>query len=1077
MHKSIAQTYTFSSGPKQTFSTCSGTLYDDGGSGSNYGNNRSDTITFCSNNGNFLKFDFSASGSILNLDACGGDTLFFYNGTSVSGTPIATLSQSDDISFSQLMINTLSTCVTILWKTNGACVDGGFSPVITCGNPPVCSGNTNPSPADIFGQAPLICNLNGYCGSTASYYGEDTPFNLFGGGNCGDPVGSGFDGIFGGTIENNSWLAFQADATTATFNFNVSGGGACLAGIQAAVYAFDASTSTFILKSPCNLTDGSGLGIGASTLTASALTIGSTYYIMMDGNAGDVCDYTVSANTGVAVVNAGRDTTICLINNAYTLNASPAGTGTWSVVSGTGTFSNATNSTTNVSGLSSGINRFQWISNNSCSTSKDTVVINVTGFVSADAGLDKQLTCSVTNVSLGTTAVSGNTYAWSPGAGLNATNIAEPTASQTGIFILTVTNTASGCVATDTVVVLNGGLIATETHSTTTCGSSNGSIDVSVTGGTSPYTYSWNDGPTIQDRTGLVAGTYTVVVTDFSGCSTSLSATIIAVPGTCISCPATTTFTDPGGAGNYSNNSNVTSTFCSNSGSFLSFSFSGGSNSFDIDVPGDSLIFYDGVYATGTPIAILTYLDDNTQTTYSSQLKIATLSTCVTVRFSSNASGVDAGFSATVACENPPTCSGNPPASDIFRQAPLICNLNGYCGTTSTYYGEDTPYNLVGGGDCSSGPDDFIFGGTIENNSWLSFIADATSASFNFTISNCGSGSGLQLGIFGFDGINFSLKSPCGTTDGSQTGSTTLSASGLTIGETYYIMIDGAAGSTCDYIVSANSGVITVNAGPDQSLCATTTTLAASSSLGSGVWTLKSGTGNLADASNPTTTVSGLSPGQNVFTWTSTNVSCSSFSSSSFDTVIVNISCVLPVELVNFDYSCKADHTELFWQTASESNNDYFIIERSDEDLIFESIGTVKGSGNSNTIQNYVFNDYNRNGINYYQLVQVDKDGTKTNSKLIVAKNSCKADYSISNIFYNTENNEIVIKYTSELNQLISVNIFDVLGRTVFSSKNNFEKGNNELRFITDKLENAIYACSVSSADYNAVRKVLINRK
>jgi hypothetical protein len=847
--------------------------------------------------------------------------------------------------------------------------------------------------------------------------------------------------------------------------------------MQVAVFDFNETTNTFILKSPCSLTDGSGLGIGSSTLTATGLTIGRTYYIMMDGNAGDICDYTVRANTGVAVVNAGRDTTICLVNDSYALNATPAGSGTWTVISGTGVFSNGSNSSTTVSGLSLGINKFQWISNNSCNISKDTISINVTGFVNANAGVDKQLNCSITNVIIGTPAISGNSYVWSPSLGLDNANIAQPTASQTGTYVLTVTNTISGCVAYDTVLITNNGLVATETHSTSTCGSNNGSIDVTVTGGTAPYTYNWNDGAVSQDRTGLVAGTYTVTVTDFSACSTILSITIIAVPGTCLSCPATTTFTDPGSAGNYPNNSNTISTFCSNSGSYLSFTFSGGSNFFDIDVPGDSLIFYDGVTATGSPIAILTYLDDNTQTTYSSQLKIATLSTCVTVRFSSNSSGVDAGFQATVACENPPTCSGNPPASDIFRQAPLICNLNGYCGTTSTYYGEDTPYNLVGGGDCSTGPDDFIFGGTIENNSWLSFIANATSASFNFTISNCGSGSGLQLAVLGFDGTNFSLKSACSTTDGSQTGNTTLSASGLVIGETYYIMIDGSAGSTCDYVVSANTGVITVNAGPDQTLCANSTTLAASTSLGTGIWTLKRGSGVFANATSPITTVNGLTPGQNVFTWTSTNVSCSSFSTSSFDTVIVNVSCVLPVELINFYYECKESYTELKWQTASESNNDYFIVERAGEDLKFESIGIVKGFGNSNVIRDYSFNDYTRNGLNYYQLVQVDVDNTKTNSKLIVAKNDCRTIFSLDNILYQTFGNEFIIKYTSSNRQSVNVQISDLYGRTVFAGSNQLDVGSNELHIKTEELNNSIYICSITSQNYSDVKKVLINTK
>ncbi|MBK9736606.1 MAG: SprB repeat-containing protein [Saprospiraceae bacterium] len=55
---------------------------------------------------------------------------------------------------------------------------------------------------------------------------------------------------------------------------------------------------------------------------------------------------------------------------------------------------------------------------------------------------------------------------------------------------------------------------------------SNGSIDLTVAGGTSPYTYNWGGGIVSEDRSGLAQGTYTVTVTDNLGCSTTLSATI-----------------------------------------------------------------------------------------------------------------------------------------------------------------------------------------------------------------------------------------------------------------------------------------------------------------------------------------------------------------------------------------------------------------------------------------------------------------------------------------------------------------------------------------------------------------------
>jgi len=49
---------------------------------------------------------------------------------------------------------------------------------------------------------------------------------------------------------------------------------------------------------------------------------------------------------------------------------------------------------------------------------------------------------------------------------------------------------------------------------------------LSVSGGTTPYTYAWSNGDTIEDVTGLKEGTYTVTVTDSAGCKTIQSATV-----------------------------------------------------------------------------------------------------------------------------------------------------------------------------------------------------------------------------------------------------------------------------------------------------------------------------------------------------------------------------------------------------------------------------------------------------------------------------------------------------------------------------------------------------------------------
>ena len=95
-----------------------------------------------------------------------------------------------------------------------------------------------------------------------------------------------------------------------------------------------------------------------------------------------------------------------------------------------------------------------------------------------------------------------------------------------GSFSFTVTD-ANGCTATTAGNVDEPRLLtASATHTDATCQGGLGSIDVTVNGGTPPFTYQWADGPTSRDRSGLSAGTYTLTITDADGCPATVSATI-----------------------------------------------------------------------------------------------------------------------------------------------------------------------------------------------------------------------------------------------------------------------------------------------------------------------------------------------------------------------------------------------------------------------------------------------------------------------------------------------------------------------------------------------------------------------
>ena len=87
----------------------------------------------------------------------------------------------------------------------------------------------------------------------------------------------------------------------------------------------------------------------------------------------------------------------------------------------------------------------------------------------------------------------------------------------------------------------------------------------------------------------------------------------------------------------------------------------------------------------------------------------------------------------------------------------------------------------------------------------------------------------------------------------------------------------------------------------------------------------------------------------------------------------------LPVSLLSFEAKKNGQKAELSWSTATESNNDRFVIERSANGTDFTVFTTVSVTdANSSTIKNYNTIDLNPlGGTNYYRLVQFDKDGTR----------------------------------------------------------------------------------------------------
>ena len=145
----------------------------------------------------------------------------------------------------------------------------------------------------------------------------------------------------------------------------------------------------------------------------------------------------------------------------------------------------------------------------------------------------------------------------------------------------------------------------------------------------------------------------------------------------------------------------------------------------------------------------------------------------------------------------------------------------------------------------------------------------------------------------------------------------------------------------------------------------------------------------------------------------------------------------LPVVLLNFTASNEDNkYTQLRWSTSQEVDFDHFEIERSNSTSNFQSIGSVAGQGNTRSESDYTFQDANPfDGLNYYRLKMVDKDGHISYSKIM----KVSFDLSIMQIYPNPAKDNIYLKNNINFTngEPISVSLIDILGENLMSVKEN----------------------------------------
>ena len=146
-----------------------------------------------------------------------------------------------------------------------------------------------------------------------------------------------------------------------------------------------------------------------------------------------------------------------------------------------------------------------------------------------------------------------------------------------------------------------------------------------------------------------------------------------------------------------------------------------------------------------------------------------------------------------------------------------------------------------------------------------------------------------------------------------------------------------------------------------------------------------------------------------------------------------DFNCTLPVELISFNAEAEGCQAHLTWHTGSEINNDHFIVEYSYDGSNWKEIDKVNGAGNSTEVIDYSFYDSNcsHNRLVYYRIVQVDFDGTSSNS---VVRSLNLAKSKLVKVYPNpTEGNTTIEVNVESGDKTRNVIVKTIAGQTVFS--------------------------------------------
>jgi len=179
----------------------------------------------------------------------------------------------------------------------------------------------------------------------------------------------------------------------------------------------------------------------------------------------------------------------------------------------------------------------------------------------------------------------------------------------------------------------------------------------------------------------------------------------------------------------------------------------------------------------------------------------------------------------------------------------------------------------------------------------------------------------------------------------------------------------------------------------------------------------------------------------------------------------------LPVSLVSFTGESSESDIILSWTTASELNNDKFIVERMFDNK-FLYVGSIKGNGTTSEINNYQFvDDLPSHGVNYYRLVQQDLDGTQTIHETIAVDHVVNTEFEV---YPNpSAGKQLLVNLDAEPGVDAKVRLFDAHGTLILER---LVAGSLRVDVLEgNELSKGLYYLELTHSGASKKRRVVVN--